>query len=55
MPMCDSVQIYDNSGDSVFNALCPMLVVKDRIIVIKNEKCPAYLSKVLNEFVLWLS
>ena len=52
LPMCDSVQIYDNSGDTVFDALNPLLVIKDGIIVFKSEHCPSYLRNVLNEYVL---
>jgi len=51
LPLCNSVQIYDNSGSSVFDALNPLLVVKDDKIGLLDENCPQYLSNVLSDFI----
>jgi predicted ABC-type ATPase len=55
LPLCDSVQVYDNSGSSEFDILTPLLVVKDRKVGLWDENCPHYLKDVLKDYIDRLS
>ncbi|MCL2500059.1 MAG: zeta toxin family protein [Defluviitaleaceae bacterium] len=50
LPLCDNVQIYDNSGRDPLNILNPLLVVRNRNLVLWNDSCPQYLMNVLQDY-----
>jgi len=55
LPMCDRVQIYDNSGLDPFDILSPLLIVIDGKEVKWNEvHCPQYLKDILQDYRTWL-
>jgi len=50
LPLCDEVQIFDNSGEGELDILNPMFVFKDGKYRI-SAYCPAYLMDVLQNFI----
>ena len=52
LPFCDSVSIYDNSGLNAVDALKPLLVIANSRIALWDEKCPQYLKRVLDDFII---
>ena len=55
LPLCDNVQVYDNSSNNPFDILNPLLIVKNNLDVKWNEnKCPQYLKNVLQKYHEWL-
>jgi predicted ABC-type ATPase len=56
LPLCDRVQIYDNSKEHFeFDALSPLLIVKDKIIELWTKNCPQYLKDVLCDYITALN
>ena len=51
LPLCDSVRIYDNSGDSIFDVLNPFLIIKDGDVKLWDENCPRYLKNVIQNYI----
>jgi len=51
LPLCDSVRIYDNSGDNIFDVLSPFLIIRDGEVKLWDENCPNYLKAVIHEYV----
>jgi len=51
LPLCDSVRVYDNSGDNIFDVLSPFLIVKDGEVKLWDENCPRYLKNVVQKYV----
>jgi predicted ABC-type ATPase len=54
LPLCDSVQIYDNSGSGTFEIINPLLVVKEGQLIKWDKKCPQYLKNALKDYVISL-
>jgi len=54
LPLCDSVQIYDNSGSGAFDIINPLLVVKDGQLVKWDKDCPQYLKRELEDYIAHL-
>jgi len=51
LPMCDRVQIYDNSRLDPFDILSPLLIVKNNKEIKWNEiYCPQYLIDILQDY-----
>ncbi|MCL2253227.1 MAG: zeta toxin family protein [Lachnospiraceae bacterium] len=51
MPICDSVQIYDNSELNPFDTLSPLLIVKNcQEVKWSESRCPQYLKNMLQEY-----
>ena len=55
LPLCDSVQIYDNSGSKTFDILIPLLVVQDGQIIKWDNNCPKYIQSILMKYAMWLN
>jgi predicted ABC-type ATPase len=50
LPLCDKVQIYDNSGKNHLDILNPLLIVKSGKVVIWDKKAPQYLKEILENY-----
>ena len=51
LPLCDDIQIYDNSGSNTFDTLNPLLAVKNNIVVLSVSSYPQYLKDIIDEFI----
>ena len=54
LPLCNSVQIYDNSGSGIFDIINPLLVVKNGNILKWDKNCPQYFRNILDDYVIGL-
>ena len=50
LPLCDEMQIYDNSGNGELDILTPMFTLKDGKYR-QSAHCPKYLKDVLQDFI----
>ncbi|MCL1794496.1 MAG: zeta toxin family protein [Oscillospiraceae bacterium] len=55
LPLCDNIQIHDNSGNGAFDIMNPLLLVKDGKGEIWDKNCPKYFKDVLQDYVTGLN
>ena len=55
LPLCDGVQIYDNSSNSAFDIINPLLLVKDGAVIKWDMNCPHYFKDILHDYIVGLS
>jgi predicted ABC-type ATPase len=54
LPLCDKVQIYDNSGKNYLDVFNPLLIVQYRKVVIWDKNAPKYLKDILESYISML-
>jgi len=51
LPLCDRIEIHDNSDTGAFNLTKPMLYVDNGEIISRGKSCPEYLSDILERYI----
>lgn len=54
LPLCDTVNVFDNSSEEAFNITSPVLVAKDGIKILRAGDIPAYIEPFLQEYMATL-
>ena len=55
LPICNHVQIYDNSVSDLLNFDKPHLIVNNEKVTYYSNDCPQYLKNILTDYVVKLS